>query len=211
MSNDVIGTIALMMGVGWASGINLYAAILTLGVLGSTGHMVLPPNLEVLTHPMVMGAAAFMYVVEFFADKVPGLDSAWDAVHTFIRIPAGAVLAAQAVGPVSQDAQLTAALLGGTLAAGSHMTKAGTRILLNTIPEPFTNWLASIGEDLVVVAGVWTAVQHPVVFLILLAIAAVCVSWALPRLWRGVKALFARLGRMLRGERPTPSVPGPRL
>ena len=154
------------MGVAWASGINLYAAILTLGILGSSGHIVLPPGLEILTHPGVIGAAALMYFLEFFADKIPGLDSAWDAVHTFIRIPAGAVLAARAVGNVSPEAELIAGLLGGALAAGTHLTKASGRALLNVSPEPVTNWAASLTEDVAVVGVTYAAVQYPVVFLV---------------------------------------------
>src|SRR5688572_28971776 len=163
---SIVATIALMMGVGWASGINLYAAILTLGMLGSTSHMVLPPELQILTDPMIIGAAALMYCVEFFADKIPGVDVVWDSIHTFIRIPAGAILAAQVIGDVSPSAEIAAALLGGTLAAGSHFTKAGTRILINASPEPFSNWAASVVEDVAVIAGVWAAVQHPWVFLV---------------------------------------------
>jgi len=200
---SVVATIALTMGVAWASGINLYAAILTLGILGSTGNITLPPGLEILTHPMVIGAAGVMYFVEFFADKIPGVDTAWDTVHTFIRIPAGAILAAQAVGDVSAPAELTAALLGGTLAAGAHATKAGGRALINTSPEPFTNWTASVAEDVAVVAGVWAAVAHPWVFLVALAVFILFMAWILPKIWRTIAAMFRAIGRFLRGERST--------
>ena len=143
---DPVQVIALTMGVAWASGINLYAAVLMLGVMGSAGHVVLPSDLEVLMHPMVIAAAAFMYMVEFFADKVPGVDTGWDTLHTFIRVPVGAVLAAGAVGEVSLPALVAAAtLVGGSLSASVHATKAGGRILINTSPEPVTNWSASIG------------------------------------------------------------------
>src|SRR3546814_10596909 len=116
----VVETIALSMGVAWASGINLYAAIATLGIMGATGNIDLPPDLEILADPMVIAAAGFMYFVEFFADKTPGVDSGWDTLHTFIRIPAGAVLAAGAVGNVGTGAELAAAIAGGTLAGASH-------------------------------------------------------------------------------------------
>ena len=129
---DIAQTIALTMGVAWASGINLYAAILMLGVMGATGNMALPADLQILTDPMVMGAAGFMYFVEFFTDKVPGVDTAWDGLSTFIRIPAGAILAAGVMGDVGPAAQLAAAIAGGTLTAGTHATKAGTRVLINT-------------------------------------------------------------------------------
>lgn len=199
---SVVEIIALTMGVAWASGINLYAAILTLGLLGSSGHIVLPPGLEILTHPGVIGAAALMYFLEFFADKIPGLDSAWDAVHTFIRIPAGAVLAARAVGNVSPEAELIAGLLGGALAAGTHLTKASGRALLNVSPEPVTNWVASLTEDVAVVGVTWAAVQYPIVCLIFLATFIAAVMWLLPRLWRALRGLVSRVRARLGGGGP---------
>jgi hypothetical protein len=131
---EIIPYIALSMGVAWASGINLYAAILVLGLLGLTGNMPLPETLQVLQNPIVIGVAGFMYCVEFFADKIQGVDSAWDTLHTFIRIPAGAVLAATAVGEVDPAIAISAALVGGGLTAGTHLTKASTRLLVNTSP-----------------------------------------------------------------------------
>ena len=197
---DTVQIIALTMGVAWASGINLYAAIFMLGFLGSTGHIVLPPDLEVLTDPLVMFAAGLMYCVEFFADKTPGVDSAWDTVHTFIRIPAGAILAMGAVGDTTPAVELTAFLLGGTLAAGTHATKAGSRILINTSPEPVTNWAASISEDLAVVAGLWTALYHPWLFLIALAVFIVLMVWLLPKLWQGIKRVFNYIRDLFQGK-----------
>lgn len=193
---DITQTIALTMGVAWASGINLYAAILMLGYLGSTGNMDLPPELQILTNPVVMLAAGVMYCIEFFADKVPGVDTGWDVIQTFIRIPAGAVLAAGAVGDVGSAAQLAAAIAGGSLAAGSHLTKAGSRVLINTSPEPFTNWLASVGEDVAVIAGLWTALHHPLLFLLLLAVFIILMIWLLPKIWRGVRKVLAFLGQL---------------
>jgi hypothetical protein len=190
---EVVATIAATMGVAWASGINLYAALFMLGWMGSTGSIELPPNLEVVQHPMVMGAAAVMYCVEFFADKIPGVDTGWDVLHSFIRIPAGAMLAAGAISPLGPEAELAGLLLGGSLAAGSHFTKTGTRMLVNTSPEPFTNWSLSIGEDVMVIAGLWAALHHPVLFLILLAAAIALVIWLAPKLWRGLKRVFARV------------------
>jgi len=192
----VVETIALTMGVAWASGINLYAAIFVLGYMGGTGNIDLPPDLQVLTEPMVMAAAGFMYCVEFFADKTPGIDTGWDAIHTFIRIPAGAMLAAGAVGDVNQAVELTALILGGALAAGSHFTKAGSRVLINTSPEPFTNWTASIGEDLMVVGGLWTALNHPWLFLLALILFIALMIWLLPRLWRGIKKVACFIGSL---------------
>jgi hypothetical protein len=197
---EIVQTIALTMGVGWASGINLYAAVAMLGILSATGNIVLPESLLILEDPMVIAAAAFMYVVEFCADKVPGVDTGWDAIHTFIRIPAGAVLAAGAVGELGPGAQLAAGLVGGSLAAGAHATKAGSRALINTSPEPFTNWTASIAEDVLVIGGIWTALHHPVLFLIALALFVAGMVWLLPRIWRGLKAVATWVRRKLGNE-----------
>lgn len=190
---DIVHTIALTLGVAWASGINLYAALFVLGFMGGQGYVDLPPDLEILESPAVMAAAGIMYFIEFFADKTPGVDTAWDTLHTFIRIPAGAMLAAGAVGEVAPEAELIALILGGGLAAGAHFTKAGSRVLINTSPEPFTNWTASITEDLLVIAGLWTALQHPWLFLALLVLFILLMAWLLPKLWRGIKRLFARI------------------
>ncbi len=184
--------IALTMGAAWASRINLYAAVFMLGFLGSKGYVVLPPDLQVLSDPLVMFAAGLMYCVEFFADKTPGVDTAWDALHTFIRIPAGAVLAMGAVGPTDPAVELAAFLIGGTLAAGSHAAKAGSRLIINTSPEPVTNWAASIAEDVLVVAAIWTALYHPWLFLLLLLGFVLVMAWLLPRIWTALKSLFAR-------------------
>jgi hypothetical protein len=195
---DMTSTLALTLGVAWASGLNLYATILMLGLMGATGGIVLPPELEVLTNPFVIAIAAFMYAVEFFADKIPGVDSAWDAVHTFIRIPAGAVLAAGAVGPVDPSVQIAAALLGGVLSAGSHATKASARLMINASPEPFTNWGASIAEDLLVVAGLYAALNHPILLLVMLAVFFGLAIWLLPKLFRAIRGGLGRLAGALR-------------
>ena len=205
--NDITHIIALTMGAAWAAGINLYAAIATLGILSVTGNIVLPPDLQVLANPLVIGAACLMFVVEFVADKMPGVDTGWDTIHTFIRIPAGALLAAGAVGDVTPAVSLAAALLGGALAAGTHGIKAGSRLLINTSPEPFTNWTASIIEDLVVIGGIWSAVNHPWVFLVLLALFILLMVWMLPRLWRGIKLLAARIKQLFVQRQPSPPPP----
>jgi len=196
---DITQTIALTLGVAWASGINLYAAILMLGYLGTTGSLDLPPDLQILTDPLVMLAAGAMYCIEFFTDKIPGVDTGWDGLSTFIRIPAGAVLAAGAIGDVGPAAQLAAAIAGGTLATGSHITKAGTRVMINTSPEPITNWFASVGEDVAVIAGLWTALNHPVLFLALLGVFILLMIWLLPKLWRGIKRVFGFIARLFGG------------
>jgi hypothetical protein len=196
---DLAHVIALSMGVAWASGINMYAAIAMLGILGATGHMVLPPGLEPLADPIVIMAAAFMYCVEFFADKIPGVDAGWDGIHTFLRIPAGAVLAAMAVGDVSLPAQIAAGLVGGTLTAATHATKTGARVMINTSPEPVSNWGASLAEDVAVFAGLWAALNYPWLFLAFLAVFIALMIWLLPKLWRGIKTVFAALARWMGG------------
>ena len=197
-------TIALSMGIAWASGINLYAAIAMLGLLGASGNIDLPPDLLILQNPLVIAAAGFMYLVEFCADKVPGVDTGWDSIHTFIRIPAGAVLAAGAVGDVSAGAELAALIAGGTLAGATHMTKAGSRALINTSPEPFSNWTASIAEDIAVIGGLWLALHHPWVFIGLLAAFILLMIWLLPKIWRGIEAVARAIGRLF-GRRPEPA------
>lgn len=190
---ETVSLIAAALGVAWASGINLYAAILMLGLMGSMGSIELPSELEILQNPAVLIAAAFMYCVEFFADKVPGVDTVWDAIHSFIRIPAGAMLAAATLAPISPEAELIGLLLGGTLAAGTHFTKAGSRVVINTSPEPVSNWTASIGEDLVVIAGLWTALNYPILFIVLLIAFIALVIWLAPKVWRGVKRVFGKI------------------
>jgi hypothetical protein len=190
---QIANIIALTMGVAWASGINLYAAMLMLGVMAMNGTIQLPPDLQVLAHPWVIGAAGLMYGIEFFADKVPGIDTAWDTLHTFIRIPAGALLAAGAVGQVDPAIILAAGIVGGSVSAGSHAVKAGTRVLVNTSPEPLSNWTLSIGEDVAVLGGLWAAVRHPWVFLVFFGLFLLAAVWMIPRLWRSIKQLYRRL------------------
>ena len=193
--DQIIQAITLAMGAAWASGVNLYAAMLTLGVLAVTGNMVLPAELQVLQHPMVLTAAGIMFAVEFFADKIPGLDSSWDAIHTFIRIPAGALLAAGAIGEVNPDLTVAAAIVGGNSAAGTHVAKSGTRVLINASPEPFTNWFASLTEDIAVMGSIWLALTHPYIFLVCFVLFILLMIWLLPKIWLGVKKVFAFLTR----------------
>lgn len=203
MDNSVIETLALTLGAGWASGLNLYAAILTLGLSQAVGYASLPPGLEILSDPLVLIAAGVMYFVEFFADKTPGVDTGWDGLQTFIRIPAGALMAAGAASglDVSAGMELAAGLVGGSLATGSHLTKAGSRVLINTSPEPFSNWAASITEDIAVIAGLWAALNHPWGFLVLLLVFLLIMAWALPKLWRAVKTLFKKIGQFFSGSK----------
>ncbi len=190
---QVLETVALASLLAWASGLRLYLVVFALGLAGHLGYIELPAALKVLQHPWVIGTAGFLLVVEFLADKVPGIDSAWDALHTFIRIPAGALLAAGATGDTLSALTVAAGLLGGTLAAGTHFAKAGGRALINTSPEPFSNWGASLTEDAMVLTGLWLAFAYPVVFLALLIAFVLLLAWLLPKLWRGIRALLARL------------------
>lgn len=194
---ETIDVIALTLGVAWASGINLYAAILVLGILGAGGYTQLPESLTVLQDPLVLMAAGVMYFVEFFADKVPGVDTGWDTIHTFIRIPAGAILAVGAAQglEINQAAELAAALVGGSLAATSHLTKASSRVVMNTSPEPVTNWTASFAEDLAVIGGLWTALNYPIAFIVLIILFILVAIWLLPKLWRTIKTIFITLSR----------------
>lgn len=202
----LVQTIALTAGAAWASGINLYAVLLVLGLGGATGNILLPEDLQVLQDPMVIGAAGLMYCVEFFADKTPGVDTAWDGLHTFVRIPAGAMLAAGAVGEMSPVVAVVAGILGGGLAATTHATKTGTRLLINTSPEPFSNWTASITEDAMVFAGLWMALNHPWLFLGLLVLFIGLMIWMLPKIWRLILSLCRRIARWFRAENPEPAM-----
>ncbi len=191
--DQIIKTISLSMGAAWASGINLYATVFVLGILGATGNLVLPQGLEILSDPVVLWASGFIYCVEFFADKTPGVDTGWDAIHTFIRIPAGVMLAAGAVGHVNPSLALAAGILGGGLATGTHLAKSGSRLLINASPEPFSNWIASVLEDVSVIAGILAALHYPILFLILLIGFIFLIAWLLPKIWRGIKMLFAKI------------------
>lgn len=199
---QIVSLVALTMGVGWASGINLYATVLMLGVLQNMGHITLPEELQIVGDPLILMAAGFMYFVEFFADKIPGVDTGWDGLHTFIRIPAGAALAASAVGDISPAVEVAAALVGGSLAAGSHAAKAGGRVLINTSPEPVTNWTASISEDLLVLGGLWAALNHPIWFLAALVVFILLLIWLLPKIWRGVKKVFRFIAGLFGAKEP---------
>ena len=187
---------ALAATLGIASGLRLYAVLFIVGAAGYLGWVNLPSGLATLAHPLVLAASGFMCFVEFFADKIPGVDSLWDVVHTLIRIPAGAALAASVFGDSSSAMMLTAAILGGTLAAGSHFTKAGSRAVINTSPEPFSNWSASFGEDLAVGTVLWLAFTHPIAALIVLLIIVALMIWLVPKIRRFIFALIRRVGAL---------------
>lgn len=184
MSAETLAAIAVALGAGWASGLNTYAAVLVLGVAERLGLVNLPNGLEVLASPWVMGVAALLFALNFFADKIPYIDSINDALQTFVRIPAGFLLAYGAAGGLSPEVAVIAGLLGGTLAAGTHIAKTGSRALINTSPEPFSNIAASLTEDVAVIGGLALAIAHPIAFLCLLAIFVALLVWLLPKLVR---------------------------
>ena len=192
-SFDTWQLVALAASIGWASGLRLYAVLFIVGGLGYLGWVDLPGGLRVLAHPYVLGASGFMCFVEFFADKIPGVDSLWDVVHTLVRIPAGAALAASVFGDAPGPAMIAAAILGGTLAAGSHFAKAGSRAVINTSPEPFSNWAASFGEELAVGSVLWLAFAHPFAALLVVLLATAFAIWLIPRLWRMIRRIVDRI------------------
>jgi hypothetical protein len=195
-SLDLAQLIALAAVLGFASGIRLYAVLLVVGLVGYAGWVELPPGLAILQHPWVLGSAGAMFLVEFVADKIPGVDTVWDAIQTFIRIPAGAALAASVVGGLDSATWTTvAAILGGSLAATSHFTKAGTRAAVNTSPEPFSNLGLSVAEDVATAGLMWLVLTHPLVALAIVAALLVLAAWLLPRLLR----FIVRIGRRLFG------------
>jgi hypothetical protein len=181
---NLLTTIAMAMGASWVSGINLYASVATLGLLSRFAGLRLPGELSVLTSWWIIGIAVALYVIEFVADKVPWIDSAWDVVHTFIRVPAGAVLAAAAFGDFNKSAQVVAFLLGGGLAFSSHGTKAATRAVLNVSPEPVTNIVASIVEDVIAVASILLAAFFPILLFVVVGIGLAVSFLVLPRTLR---------------------------
>jgi hypothetical protein len=192
---NLISTLAIAMGAGWVSGINLYAAVATLGMLGRFAHLRLPGELDILTSWWIIGLAVALYLVEFVADKVPYVDSVWDAIHTFIRIPAGAVLAATAFGDFDRGVQVAAFLLGGGLALSSHGTKAGARAAINLSPEPASNIVASLTEDVIAVGSILLSVFAPFILFVVIA-TFVVISFLMAR-----KIVSAMKGMMLRLRR----------
>ncbi|MEA2204587.1 MAG: hypothetical protein QOE77_1363 [Blastocatellia bacterium] len=190
-----ISTLAIAMGSSWVSGINLYAAVATLGLLSRFAHLELPGELNMLTNWWVIGIAVVLYVVEFFADKIPIVDSTWDIVHTFIRVPAGAVLAATAFGDFDRSIQVIAFLVGGGLALSSHGTKAATRAVVNTSPEPVSNIVLSTGEDILAVSSILLAVFLPVLLFVVVAAGLIVSFLVLPKLIR----FFRQVVRSVRG------------
>ncbi len=199
--------LSLAMGTAWTSGINLYATVAALGIAGRAEMIKLPPDLQVLMHPAVIAVACIMYVIEFFADKVPYVDSGWDVLHTFIRVPAGAILAARSLGDMNPALEVVALLGGGAIALAAHGTKATTRLAINASPEPFSNWFASVTEDLAVLGGIWMIFNHPVLMLIMVLSFLALVAWLAPKLFRLAKRGFQALRDRLRGVKPDQPTP----
>jgi hypothetical protein len=192
---DAISTLALASGLSWASGLRLYLTVFAVGMMAKFGVITLPDSLAILTHPGVIAASGLLSVIEFLADKIPYIDSIWDSVHTFIRIPAGALLAMGAMNTGDPAIAAIAGLLGGSLAGATHLTKAGSRALINTSPEPVTNIATSFGEESLLLTGGWLVFAHPMVFLGLLAAFVLLMIWLIPRLWRGIKSVLGGIGK----------------
>jgi hypothetical protein len=193
MSGDTLAVLAVALAASWASGVNVYATVLVLGLAERLGFVSLPTDLQALGSLWVLAVAALLFTLNFFADKIPLVDSLNDVVHTFVRIPAGALLAFGAADSLGPEAAAIAALLGGTLAAGTHVAKTGTRALINTSPEPFSNIAASLAEDGIVIGGLILALAHPITFLCALLLFLALLLWLLPRLVRLALLPFRRL------------------
>ena len=196
---DMPALLALAAALGWASGFRLYAVVFLTGAMGALDWLALPPGLQVLQHPAVLLVSAGLLVAEFLVDKVPWLDSAWDAAHTVIRVPAGALLAAGVFGADSATMGVVAGLLGGSLAATSMATKMTARAAVNTSPEPFSNWLLSFFEDGLVVGVVWLATQHPLWFGVALAVMVVVSALLLVLLFSFLRAVLSRVSSFFSG------------
>lgn len=190
---DAIGSLALASGLSWASSLRLYATVCVVGLLARYGYVQLPDGLAILTHPWIISCAGVMLCIEFLADKFPLVDSAWDSVHTFIRIPAGALLAMGAMDNGDPLTMTLFALLGGALAGGTHFAKAGSRALINTSPEPVSNWAASFSEEGILVLGLWLMLVHPALFLLGMALFILLLLWWLPKLWHGMSLVWRRV------------------
>jgi hypothetical protein len=195
MGPDLLAQLGVATGAAAASGLRLYGTVAALGLLDRLGVLHLPPGLAVLAHPAIIALAGTLYVAEFVADKVPAVDTVWDAVHTFVRIPAGAVLAFALLADVAEPWRTAAALLAGAVALSAHGLKASARLAVNASPEPFTNWGLSFSEDLVVVGVLWLIAAHPLVALgvalAVLVVGAVAASWIVRALRRVVRGRAA--------------------
>ena len=193
-------TLSLALGTAWTSGINLYATVTVLGMLQKFGATKLPGGLDVLDNWWIIGFAAGLYVIEFFADKIPYVDSVWDVVHTFIRVPAGAIVAYAATNHMDPSVYIPAAMVGGSLAFASHGVKAAARIGANLSPEPVSNWVLSIVEDIIAFGGTFLAVFAPFVIMAVLGIFVVLFLWFFPKVIRSFIRMFRWVGAFLSGK-----------
>ena len=197
---DWFATLSLALGSAWTSGINLYATVSVLGLLQKFGGVKLPGGLDVLDNWWIIGIAGGLYIVEFFADKIPYVDSVWDVIHTFIRVPAGALVAWAAVSDMSPEVVIPATLIGGGLSFASHGTKATARIGANLSPEPVSNWMLSLAEDAIAIVGTFLAVFAPVVIAVVLVVFLIFFFWAFPKIFRAIRRLFRATAAFFRGE-----------
>ncbi len=193
---DAITSFALASGLSWASGLRLYLTVFFIGLLSKYSYIHLPESLHILSNPVVIGVAGLLAVIEFLADKIPYVDSAWDSIQTFVRVPAGALLAMGAINSIDPVIASVAALLGGSLTAMTHATKAGSRAIINTSPEPFSNITTSFGEEGLVLGGGWLALMHPMVFIGVLIFFVFVMLWLLPKLWRGIQSILGNIGKV---------------
>ncbi len=198
--NEWLPTLSLALGSAWTSGINLYATVTVLGLLEKFGGAKLPGGLEVLDNWWIIGVAGFLYLIEFFADKIPYIDSVWDAVHTFIRVPAGAVVAYGATNQMDASVHVIATLLGGGLAFSSHGTKAAVRATANLSPEPFSNWILSLVEDVIAITGTILAVVAPILIAIVLIVFLIFFAWFFPKVLRAMRRMLNGVRAFFRGE-----------
>ena len=192
----MIQQLALAGGLSWASGLRLYLTVFAVGLLSKFGYIQLPATLDILSNPVVLSVAGVLCVIEFLADKIPYVDSAWDGIQTFVRIPAGVLLAMGAINSSDPMIATITALLGGSLAGATHATKAGSRALINTSPEPVSNIAASLSEESLLITGGWLIFAHPAVFIGLLCGFIVLLFWLLPKLWRGIKSVLGSIGKV---------------
>jgi hypothetical protein len=193
---DAITSFALASGLSWASGLRLYLTVFFIGLLSKYSYIHLPESLHILSNPVVIGVAGLLAVIEFLADKIPYVDSAWDSIQTFVRVPACALLAMGAINSIDPVIASVAALLGGSLTAMTHATKAGSRAIINTSPEPFSNITTSFGEEGLVLGGGWLALMHPMVFIGVLIFFVFVMLWLLPKLWRGIQSILGNIGKV---------------
>jgi len=197
---DLGALLALAAALGWASGLRLYAVVFVVGLAGALGWWSLPDGLRVLQHPAVLAVSGVLLFVEFFADKIPLVDSAWDMLNSVLRVPAGAALAAAVFGLDGGVMTVVAALLGGTLAASSQVAKSTSRAAINASPEPLSNLLASFLEDGLVLGALWLATHHPLIFAVLLAVVVVLLAVLTWALWRFFRAVLRRLSAFVSGN-----------